>query len=151
MTSVRPAIPADVDSILELTNEMDRFYGVADSGVARVRSEQLYDALFGHGLGVHALVAVEARAVVGFATYSFVWPAVGLTHSLYVKELFVSSQTRRRGIGGAMMDSLVTVARGHGCSRIEWTTDSDNDSAREFYGSLGFEQNREKLFYRCDL
>ena len=35
----------------------------------------------------------------GMASYSFLWPAAGLTRSLYLKELYVAQDWQRQGIG----------------------------------------------------
>lgn len=46
------------------------------------------DVLFGDPPLARALVGWEdGEAPVGFAAYSFLWPAVRLTASLYLKEL----------------------------------------------------------------
>jgi RimJ/RimL family protein N-acetyltransferase len=49
------------------------------------------------------------------------------------------------------MDSLLTVAAKHGCSRVEWTTDRDSEGAQRFYAKLGVPINEGKLFYRVEL
>jgi GNAT superfamily N-acetyltransferase len=56
---------------------------------------------------------------VGFASYSFLWPAAGLTQSLYLKELFVTAKARRQGVGQALMERLIDIAKKAGCSRVE--------------------------------
>ncbi len=105
-------------------------------------------ALFSDLPAAHSLLAFDGEAAVGFAAYSFLWPAEGLTRSLYLKELFVSQAQQRRGIGRALMESLFEVARKHDCSRVEWTTDSDNPAAQAFYKTFGVEPTVSKLFYR---
>jgi GNAT superfamily N-acetyltransferase len=42
------------------------------------------------------------------ASYSFLWPAAGVTRSLYLKELYVAQDWQRQGIGKLLMDSLQT-------------------------------------------
>jgi ribosomal protein S18 acetylase RimI-like enzyme len=76
------------------------------------------------------------------------WPAIGLTRSLYLKELYVPESLRRTGIGKLLMKNLFEIAVKHDCSRVEWTTDSDNPNAQRFYELLGVPQNSSKLFYR---
>ncbi|WP_433345436.1 GNAT family N-acetyltransferase [Micromonospora sp. CA-111912] len=74
----------------------------------------------------------DAQALAGLGTYSFLWPAVGPTRSLYPKELYVAQTARGRGVG-LLMDGLIDVAVANSCSRIEWTTDRDNTLAQRFY------------------
>ena len=150
MIAVRPATHDTVDQLLTLSEDMDRFYGATELDPFVLRRGQLHDALFSDLPAAHSLLAFDGETAVGFAAYSFLWPAVGLTRSLYLKELFVSQVHRRRGVGRALMDSVLDVARKHGCSRVEWTTESDNSAAQAFYKTFGVEPNGSKLFYRLE-
>lgn len=150
MIAVRPATSADLDQLLQLTEEMDRFYGATEFDDLEPRRQQLRDALFGDVPAATALLALDQATAVGFAAYSFLWPAVGLTRSLYLKELYVSDARQRRGIGRSLMEALFDVARQHDCSRVEWTTDRDNPGAQAFYKTFGVEPKDGKLFYRLE-
>lgn len=150
MIVVRPASADDISSLLTLTEEMDRFYGATEFEDLELRRRRLHDALFGEIPAARALLAFDDAVAVGFATYSFLWPAVGLTRSLYLKELYVSDAQQRRGTGRSLMEALFDVARRHNCSRVEWTTDSDNSAAQAFYKTFGVEPNDSKLFYRLE-
>ncbi|MEU4194885.1 GNAT family N-acetyltransferase [Kribbella sp. NPDC026611] len=150
MIVVRPATADDIDQLLKLTEEMDRFYGATEFDNLEIRRRQLQDALFGDTPAAKALLAVDEDTAVGFAAYSFLWPAAGLTRSLYLKELYVSDAQQRRGIGRSLMEALFDVARQHDCSRVEWTTDRDNLSAQAFYKTFGVEPQNGKLFYRLE-
>ena len=48
----------------------------------------------------------EDGVLAGFASYSFLWPAVGLTASLYLKELYVAASRQRHGVGTLLMQGL---------------------------------------------
>ncbi|WP_198675830.1 GNAT family N-acetyltransferase [Kribbella monticola] len=150
MIAVRLATAADVEQLLQLTEEMDRFYGSTDFESVELRRRQLRDALFGDTPAATALLAVEEDTAVGFAAYSFLWPAAGLTRSLYLKELYVSEGQQRRGVGRSLMEALFGVARQHDCSRVEWTTDRDNPGAQAFYKTFGVEPKDGKIFYRLE-
>lgn len=152
MTTVRPAAPEDASALLALTEEMDRFYGATAGEPAALRRGQLQAALFAATPSAYALVACDpADSVVGFATYSFLWPAVGLTRSLYLKELYVAGGSQRAGVGTLLMRAVIDVANETNCSRVEWTTDRDNHSAQNFYASLGLESLQTKVFYRLKI
>lgn len=98
----------------------------------------------------YALLAWDAERLAGVAAYSFLWPTVGLTRSLYLKELYVAQACRGRGIGRLLMQALFGLAAKHGCSRVEWTTDRGNTSAQAFYHRLGLPVHASKLFYRAE-
>jgi RimJ/RimL family protein N-acetyltransferase len=46
------------------------------------------------------------------------------------------------------MEGLYRIAADHGCSRVEWTTDTGNSGAQRFYESLGAAPLTTKIFYR---
>ncbi|MFI6830676.1 GNAT family N-acetyltransferase [Kribbella sp. NPDC050241] len=129
MIVVRPATADDIDELLRLTEELDRFYGGTDLDPVEFRRQQVHEALFGDMPAAQVLLALEGETVVAFASYSYLWPAVGLTRSLYLKELYVSQAMSRRGAGRALMESLLETARKNGCSRVEWTTDVHNSAS----------------------
>jgi len=133
-----------------LLEEMDRFYGATGTEPAAERERQIRDALFASPPAAYALLAFDGDQLVGMAAYSFLWPAVRLTRSLYLKELYVAERSQRHGIGRALMAALVEVASKQGCSRVEWTTDHDNPGAVAFYAALGAPADHSKIFYRIE-
>nr|WP_055629334.1 cyclophane-containing RiPP N-acetyltransferase HaaN [Streptomyces hirsutus] len=152
--AIRPAEKRDVPAVAELIEEIERFYGAADTDIQPLdeRRAQVEEALFGAPPLAYALLVEDAtEGIVGLAAYSFLWPAAGSSHSLFLKELYVRDTLRRQGVGARLMDELRAVAAARpGCSRVEWMTDSDNPGARAFYKSLGFAEFDGKIVYRVD-
>ncbi|MFJ8662359.1 cyclophane-containing RiPP N-acetyltransferase HaaN [Streptomyces sp. NPDC093795] len=149
---IRPAHRSDIEALAELIEEIERFYGSTEIQPLEERRSQVEDALFGSPpLASALLVEDEAGALVGLAAYSFLWPAAGSSHSLFLKELYVRSTLRRQSVGARLMGELRTLAAARpGCSRVEWMTDRDNSGARAFYKSLGFTEFDGKIVYRVD-
>lgn len=150
MTIVATAESAHVEEIATLAEEMDRFYGATEIMPRQMRIRQIREALFSVPPGAHAILAWNDRILVGMATYSFLWPAVGLTKSLYLKELYVVESVRYCGIGKLLMHNVYEVAAKYNCSRVEWTADRDSIDAREFYSRIGVPINESKLCYRVE-
>ena len=148
--AVSPAGPADVLAMAALLEEMDRYYGATGTEPLGERVRQINEAVFASPPAAHALLAWDGTQIVGIAAYSFLWPAVGLTRSLYLKELYVGEEYRRRSVGKLLMQALFEVAGKHGCSRVEWTTDRDNPDAQAFYERLGLPAHPAKVFYRVE-
>lgn len=148
--TVSPANPGDVPAMAELLEEMDRFYGAEDTEPLEERTRQITDALFTSPAAACALLAWDGTRPAGFAAYSFLWPAVGLTRSLYLKELYVAQAYQRRGVGTQLMRALFETAGKHGCSRVEWTTDTTNRGAQDFYQQLDVPPLPSKIFYRVE-
>jgi len=149
MITLSDALPGDEAAIAALCTELDEFYGSLSQGLPGERAAQVQDVLFGDPPLARALVARDGEAPAGFAAYSFLWPAVGLTASLYLKELYVAEAHRRTGVGRLLIDGLYDVARRRGLSRVEWTTDTSNVGAQAFYESLGARPLASKIFYRA--
>lgn len=150
MTKVTPAEPAHADAIATLADEMDRFYGATEVEPRDLRIRQIHDALFTSHPSAYALLAWDDDQLVGFAAYSFLWPAIGLTRSLFLKELYISETARRKGIGKLLMRTLQEIAATNDCTRFEWTTDQGNTDAQRFYAELGVPADASKLFYRVE-
>jgi GNAT superfamily N-acetyltransferase len=148
--SVIPAELHDVPAIVNLLEELDRFYGVTELDSLEQRKARIEGLLFGDIPAAYVLLARDSGDVVGLASYSFLWPAAGITHSLFLKELYVRQSHWRRGIGKALMQRVCEMAMKNGCSRVEWTTESTNTVALHFYEALGTPLQPDKLFYRLD-
>jgi aminoglycoside 6'-N-acetyltransferase I len=85
----------------------------------------------------HIVVAVENGAVVGFAS------AVHYVHpdkpspELWVNEVGIATSHRERGLGKAIIQSLLDLARKLGCAEAWVLTDRMNTPAMRLYSSSG--------------
>jgi GNAT superfamily N-acetyltransferase len=150
MITIAAARPTDIEALAELAGEMDRFYGASEVEPLELRVRQINDALFSAPPSAYALLAWDSGKLVGFASYSFLWPAAGLTRSLFLKELYIVETARRNGVGKLLMHNLFDTAVKSDCSRVEWMTDQYNTDARQFYAELGVPVDESKLFYRVE-
>lgn len=150
MVEIRLATHDDVEAIAFLMEDLDRFYGVTDVEPPGARVPQIAAALFDDPKAAYVLLACEGGRLVGMAAYSFLWPAAGVTRSLYLKEIYVAEADRGKGIGTLLMQRLCQVAVEHACSRVEWTTDKGNVLAETFYQRLEAPKNEDKIFYRLE-
>ena len=149
MIKVAAAVPGDETAIAALCAELDEFYGELPEGSPAERAAQVRDVLFSTPPLAHALVAWDDDAPAGLAAYSFLWPAAGLTASLYLKDIYVAAAYRQTGVGRMLMDGLSVIAGRRGLTRVEWTTDLQNMGARAFYEALGAKPLTSKIFYRA--
>ncbi len=89
--------------------------------------------------GHHLLVAFgDGEAPIGFVT------GVETTHpdkgtEMFLYELAVREDHRRRGIGKALVEALAELARERGCYGMWVATELDNDAALATYRSAGAE------------
>jgi GNAT superfamily N-acetyltransferase len=150
MIVVSSATPDDAVAIADLMQEMDLFYGEQAHETSTAKVDSINSALFTGKPSASALLAWKDSLLVGFASYSILWPAAMSAKSLYLKELYIRQAHRSAGIGSLLMSRLSELALESGCNRLEWTTDEDNEDAQEFYHRLGVSPHPSKLFYRAE-
>lgn len=66
---------------------------------------------------------------------------------LLVDEVDVTVDSRRRGAGRAMMETLLVFARDSGCTEVWLATEPDNAAANALYESLGPTNRDEVIGY----
>ncbi|MGW2769172.1 N-acetyltransferase family protein [Streptomyces sp. NPDC001275] len=143
------ATEADVRDLSRMLGEVEAYYG---GQPVPGDPEQIRTALLGPSPAATVLIARgDDGEPLGFASYSRLWPAAGAEVSLYLKELFVREPYRRRGVGAELMDAVQAAAAGLGCSRLEWTADTDNATALAFYEARGARRNDGKVMYRVEV
>ncbi|WP_327655686.1 GNAT family N-acetyltransferase [Streptomyces sp. NBC_00483] len=143
---ISTATADDVDVLSVILGEIEAYYG---GEFTPGDPDQIRVALFSEQPAATVLLARDGDDVLGMASYSRLWPAAGADTSLYLKELFVREPARRRGVAGALMAALREEAVRLGCSRIEWTADTDNPPALALYAALGVQPHEGKVFYRA--
>jgi GNAT superfamily N-acetyltransferase len=82
-----------------------------------------------------ARIALVGDAPMGFAIHMHhpsTWVA---GDDCYLEDLFVSDTARRQGLGRALIDDLMVIARAKGWHRLYWHTDERNIRARALYDS----------------
>ena len=148
MITIRPARREDTEAIASMLEELDRFYGATDIEPRATTLAGTESALFTSLPAAYALLAWSDSSLIGIASYSFLWPAAGVTRSLYLKELYVTGRYRRKGVGSLLMQEIFKTARAQNCSRVEWTTEVENADARQFYSVIGASLLDGKLLFR---
>lgn len=69
--------------------------------------------------------------------------------TLYIEDVFVLSEHRRCGVGGALLRQAVALAHERGCGRVEWTALDWNVNAQRVYEQrLGAKRMSEWFLYR---
>jgi GNAT superfamily N-acetyltransferase len=94
------------------------------------------------------LAFVDGQAV-GFAIHQHHPSTWVMGDDCYLEDLFVDPQARGRGVARALIEDLITVARGKGWKRLYWNTDHDNHVARALYDQ--FTKDDGHVRYRLTL
>lgn len=132
---IRFATPADVDTLWALILELAR-YEKLEHEVAATR-ELLDTHLFGARRFAEALVSEDGGAIVGFALFFHTYSTFLSRPGLYLEDLFVLPEHRRKGHGRALIGEVARIAVDRGCGRFEWSVLDWNAPAIAFYRALG--------------
>jgi N-acetylglutamate synthase-like GNAT family acetyltransferase len=65
-----------------------------------------------------------------------------------ITTLVVRADARRRGLARGLIEQMEAVATGHGCFRLEVTTQAHREDAVGLYLALGFEERPRRLVKR---
>ncbi len=132
---IRSATRADVPVILALIHGLADYENEPDAVVA---TEDLLDRqLFGPQPGAEVVIAELEDAPVGFALFFHNFSTWEGRRGLYLEDLFVVEEARRRGVGRALMAHLARLAVERDCARFEWSVLDWNTPAIGFYRGIG--------------
>ena len=123
---------ADLVRMVRGLAAFERLEGPDEDGARRLRA----DAVGPNARFEAYLATLEGRAV-GAATLYPTYSTFRALPILFLEDLFVAEAYRRRGVGQALFDFCVSLARDRGCARLEWNVLRWNEEAIRFYERNG--------------
>ena len=133
--TVTDATVADVPVILSFIRELAEYERLSHACVAS--EEALREHLFGPRPAAEVLIARVGGAPAGFALYFGTFSTFLAKPGIYLEDLYVRPDMRRRGVGQALLLHLAGIAVERGCGRLEWAALDWNEPAIRFYEKLG--------------
>lgn len=138
---VRRATQADSETLLELWRELmdaieepDYWRGTPEEASARIAEY----------VGEHvALLAEEGDGAVGYALARVDRPRIG-----YLRELYVRTEARRRGVATRLIAEVVATLSRAGAELLSVNVSVDSADARGLYARLGFREESVGLIAR---
>ena len=135
MTTIRPAVIDDTGTLLDLIRGLAEYERL--SHLVTATEASLRDALFGSQPGAEALLAFESESPVGFAVFFHNFSTFLGKRGLWLEDIFVRPEHRRKGYGEALFLHVARIAHDRGCGRFEWSALDWNEPAIRFYQSMG--------------
>ena len=132
---IRYSTPKDVPRIFALIQALAEYEKLSRVVIGNV--EALKEHLFGDRPYAEAIVADWAEVTVGFALFFPNYSTFLTKPGIYLEDLFVLPEYRRRGIGKAMLTYLAKLAVERDAGRLEWSVLDWNEPAIAFYESMG--------------
>lgn len=96
-------------------------------------------------------VTADRRTLLGMASARVELKPYGSKRWLYVDEVDVCADQRRRGAGKAIMRKLIELADEAGCEEVWLATEVDNHAANALYLSLGPDDVTQVIGYTYEI
>ncbi|MES2056994.1 MAG: GNAT family N-acetyltransferase [Pseudomonadota bacterium] len=135
--TTRPAVPADIATILGFVRELAEFEREPDAVTAT--EPHLHDALFGTPPAAEAVIAEQDGVPVGMAVFFHNFSTWTGVRGIWLEDLYVTPSARGSGAGKALLVHLAGLAVDRGCARFEWAVLDWNVRAIDFYRAMGAE------------
>ncbi|MCF8512628.1 MAG: GNAT family N-acetyltransferase [Rhodobacteraceae bacterium] len=130
---IRAARPADQADWRDLWQEFLAFY---DMKLDTQITDFTWKRLMARGGKMRARLAVDGDRILGFAIYQHHPSTWVMGDDCYLEDLYVTSAARGQGVGRALINDLIYIARSKGWQRLYWNTDISNETARRLYDSI---------------
>jgi predicted N-acetyltransferase YhbS len=142
---IRWATVADVPAVLAMIKELAEYENASDQVTLtedQLRADGFDEKRF------EILVAETDSEVVGIA---FFYPRYSTWkgHTLYLEDLIVKEEQRRKGIGCALFEELLRISKERKCARLEWQVLDWNEPAIAFYEKM--EANIDGEWLNCKM
>ena len=131
--NIRELKDTDKDRWLELWAGYLEFY---KSNLSPEQTEFTWKRLINNEQKMYGFVAENENGVIGFTHCLFRPSTWTETDYCYLEDLFVDPNIRGKGVGRALMNRVVELAKEKNSKRVYWTTQEFNKTARVLYDSI---------------
>jgi len=133
--TLRPATRDDVPTILHCIRALADYERLLHKCTAT--EALLRESLFGERPAAEVVLAFEGDVIAGYALWFRSYSTFLARPGVYLEDLFVFPEFRRRGLGRTLLAHLAQTAVERGYGRVEWAVLDWNVDAITFYRSLG--------------
>jgi len=136
----------DVPVILSLIKALAEYEQLADQ--VESTTADLRTALFGPRPAAEVLMAYAGDEPAGFALYFQSFSTFAGRPGLYLEDIFVKPEWRRKGLGQQLLARLAQIAVERGYGRMEWSVLNWNETALRVYRAVGAKPMNDWTVYR---
>ena len=146
--TIRAARESDAGILLTLIRELAEYERLLDAVVST--EDDLLHSFFGEQRCAGALIAESSGSAAGFAIFFTTFSTFVGRPGLWLEDLYVRPEFRKRGIGLALFRQVAALAVERNCGRMEWAVLDWNEPAIKFYRSLGAVPMSDWTTFRLD-
>jgi GNAT superfamily N-acetyltransferase len=143
---VRAIQPGEGVVLLTMVRALAESHGFLDKVTAT--AEGLEQALFAPEPIVGCLIAFDDREPAGCAFWHRSFTTARGREVMYLEDLSVLPEHRRKGVARALLKSLAVEAKDRGLPSIYWMMQGWNEAGRALYAETGAEGEEGLCFYR---
>ncbi|MBE9207442.1 GNAT family N-acetyltransferase [Nostoc sp. LEGE 06077] len=132
---LRFAEPSDSNVLFHLIKQLAEYEKLSHAVTGDAAALEAH--LFGSPKYIEAILAEYQGQAVGFALFFHNYSTFLTKPGIYLEDLFVLPEYRRKGIGKALLTKLAQIAVERNCGRLEWSVLDWNEPAQAFYRSMG--------------
>lgn len=143
--SFRNAERKDTPLILQFIKKLAEYEKMADEVVA---DEETLEKWIFDKQKAEVIFALEDGKEIGFALFFHNFSTFLGRAGIYLEDLYVEPEHRKKGYGKALLKKLASIAVERGCGRLEWWCLDWNKPSIDFYLSLGAEPMSDWTVYR---
>ncbi|MBC8101259.1 MAG: GNAT family N-acetyltransferase [Cytophagales bacterium] len=139
--TIRPAARSDADALLTLIDALAA-YEQLDPPDAQAKARLVHDGFERTPARFEVFLAFDGEnaqdaSPLGYAIVFETYSSFLARPTLYIEDLFILPDARRKGVGSVLFSHLAAEALRRGCGRLEWVCLEWNTLAIGFYEKRG--------------
>ena len=138
MPDVRPITEDEFEQVLPLIADYQRFYRAEPD---EERNRAFFRRFIDPSDDGMLLGAWERDELVGHACLYWTFSSSRACETVLMNDLFVTESGRGGGVGVALIEASLEIARRRGAPGLEWMTELDNRRAQRLYERTGAERS----------
>lgn len=143
--SFRNAEKNDISLILHFIKELASYEKMLDEVIA---TEEILNHCIFEEKKAEVFFVLENNKEIGFALFFHNFSTFVGRAGLYVEDVYIMPEYRKKGYGKAVFKKLAQIAVERGCGRMEWSCLNWNKPSIDFYTHIGAVPMSEWTVYR---
>lgn len=144
--TLRIAASTDAELLSEFVRELAEFEGLSHE--CAITPAAVTEHLLGPRRCAGAIIAELDGKPAGFAVYYRTFSTFAAKPGIFLEDLYVRPDFRKRGLGRALLSAVAEIAHARSSGRLEWTALKWNKKALALYDSVGAKQMEEWTLLR---